>query len=718
MIELENLNNQGFEEIVEAAKKQISQLSDDEWTNTQESDPGITLIELFAWLKVLQHNYMNKVSNVSQYKLLEMLDIHLAQNKGAKALIQVSKLKDNVNVPKGTKWLAGDMEFENEKVQSLVYSDIVSAEFIGEEKTKQVRYESFSGSRTFYVFGKNLEKRKKEDERIFKLNFSAPISKGLDFNLYFDVFLEEGYSRNPILENEQFFEMANINWQFYGEKNGTVGWHELKVISDQTHNFLFSGIITFSMQGNMKKIDNGFSIRAVLKDEEYDFSPRITSVKSNVFEVTQKTTLCDSNIITKNDISNDGSFELCNHLAIYGKSLIYVKGKNGWIQSTDYKYIKQESKNKAIFCLEDSLIQKIKDFTNIEDAILVISYDETIENNMVLGGGTGISFQNIKIKYENILYDSFDIMIGNKIGNIEYFNKWNKVYDLFSSDKNAKDYILNISKGLLLFGNNEMSLIPPKGKDNIRIMNMALTFGRRSNIKDGVINKVISKNQFLSRAKIEQITPATGGVDSEMFDDVKAKASKVLTTGKRAVTLEDYESIVKSTPGLIINSVRVLPYCINNINNKTYNSITVVIRGGDKNSMRDLSRYKCNVKNHLDKYRLINTKIYVENPVYIPLSISGQIVVNSYYNKGNNDIENEIKVFIEKLNESCGQPLYYGELFGTIDKLNCVSYVDKFSITPEGENINITLSDDIIIPPNGIYRLDKLDLNFIQSSNI
>ena len=682
MIELENLNNQGFEEIVEAAKKQISQLSDDEWTNTQESDPGITLIELFAWLKVLQHNYMNKVSNVSQYKLLEMLDIHLAQNKGAKTLIQVSKLKDNVNVPKGTKWLAGDMEFENEKVQSLVYSDIVSAEFIAEEKIKKVKYESFSGSRTFYAFGKNLEKRKKEDERIFKLNFSAPISKGLDFNLYFDVFIEDGYNRNPILENEQFLEMANISWQFYGEKNGTLGWHELKVINDQTHNFLFSGIITFSMQGNMKKIDNGFSIRAVLKDEEYDFPPRITSVKSNVFEVTQKTTLCDSSIITKNDISNDGSFELCNYLAIYGKSLIYFKGKNGWVQSTDYKCIKQESKNKAIFYLEDSLLQQIKDFTNIEDALLVISYDESIEHNMILGGGTGISFQNIKIKYENILYDSFDIMIGNKIDNIEYFNKWNKVYDLFSSDKNSKDYILNIRKGLLLFGNNEMSLIPPKGEDNIRIMNMALTLGRRSNIKDGVINKVISKNEFLSGAKIEQITPATGGVDSEIFDDVKAKASKVLTTGKRAVTLEDYENIVKSTPGLIINSVRILPYYINDIGNKTSNSITVIIRGGDKNSMRDLSRYKCNVKNHLDKYRLINTKIYVENPVYIPLSINGQIVVNSYYNKGNNDIENEIKSFIEKLNEVCGQPLYYGELFGAIDKLDCVSYVDKFSITP------------------------------------
>ena len=73
MIDLENFNKQKFEDIVDTAKKQISYLSND-WTNVQLSDPGITLIDLFAWLKVLQHEKMNKISISSKYRFLDLLN--------------------------------------------------------------------------------------------------------------------------------------------------------------------------------------------------------------------------------------------------------------------------------------------------------------------------------------------------------------------------------------------------------------------------------------------------------------------------------------------------------------------------------------------------------------------------------------------------------------------------------------------------------------------
>lgn len=132
MIDLENLNNQNFSDIVEAAKKQIAHLSDD-WTNTQESDPGITLIELFAWLKIVQHDYMNLVRRPSQYKFLELLDIKREHNKGAKTLLQVSGATGDILLPKGTKWCAGEIEFENMEPQMVLSSKIMSIEFGGEE---------------------------------------------------------------------------------------------------------------------------------------------------------------------------------------------------------------------------------------------------------------------------------------------------------------------------------------------------------------------------------------------------------------------------------------------------------------------------------------------------------------------------------------------------------------------------------------------------------
>lgn len=53
MISLPKLDDQNYAEIVEAAKRRIPVIFP-EWTDFNEHDPGITVIELFAWLKEMR----------------------------------------------------------------------------------------------------------------------------------------------------------------------------------------------------------------------------------------------------------------------------------------------------------------------------------------------------------------------------------------------------------------------------------------------------------------------------------------------------------------------------------------------------------------------------------------------------------------------------------------------------------------------------------------
>ena len=69
MIELQNLNNRSLEDILDEAKKQIMYLST-QWTDYQEADPGITLVELFSWLKYVQHEYLNRMTDGVKRKFL------------------------------------------------------------------------------------------------------------------------------------------------------------------------------------------------------------------------------------------------------------------------------------------------------------------------------------------------------------------------------------------------------------------------------------------------------------------------------------------------------------------------------------------------------------------------------------------------------------------------------------------------------------------------
>ena len=112
MIETNDLNDVSVEEIFEEARNQVLYQSSD-WTNFQESDPGITLLELFSWLKAVQHEYLNRIPEGIRIKFLNLLDVSPYKNKGSETLLQVSGIKKDIELPVRTKWKSKSMVFEN-----------------------------------------------------------------------------------------------------------------------------------------------------------------------------------------------------------------------------------------------------------------------------------------------------------------------------------------------------------------------------------------------------------------------------------------------------------------------------------------------------------------------------------------------------------------------------------------------------------------------------
>jgi len=71
-----NLDDRTFQEIVDEVKRQIGRRCP-EWTDHNVSDPGVTLIELFAWMTEMALYRMNQVPEKNYIKFLEMLGITL-----------------------------------------------------------------------------------------------------------------------------------------------------------------------------------------------------------------------------------------------------------------------------------------------------------------------------------------------------------------------------------------------------------------------------------------------------------------------------------------------------------------------------------------------------------------------------------------------------------------------------------------------------------------
>lgn len=77
---VQNLDNRTFEDLVAEAKSLIPVYAP-QWTNYNPSDPGITLIELFAWLCEMIIYRVDQVPNKNYISFLKLLGVELMEDE-------------------------------------------------------------------------------------------------------------------------------------------------------------------------------------------------------------------------------------------------------------------------------------------------------------------------------------------------------------------------------------------------------------------------------------------------------------------------------------------------------------------------------------------------------------------------------------------------------------------------------------------------------------
>jgi predicted phage baseplate assembly protein len=82
-----NLDDRSFQDIVSDARRRIAQTCP-EWTEHNVSDPGITLIELFAWMTDMLVYRVNRLPDKLHVALLDLLGIRLAPAAPAATLVR------------------------------------------------------------------------------------------------------------------------------------------------------------------------------------------------------------------------------------------------------------------------------------------------------------------------------------------------------------------------------------------------------------------------------------------------------------------------------------------------------------------------------------------------------------------------------------------------------------------------------------------------------
>jgi predicted phage baseplate assembly protein len=99
-----NLDDRRFQDLVDDAKRLVQQRCP-EWTDHNVSDPGVTLIELFAWMTDQVVYRLNRVPDRNYVKYLELIGVSLFPPTAARTQVtfwMTSPQADIVRIPAGT----------------------------------------------------------------------------------------------------------------------------------------------------------------------------------------------------------------------------------------------------------------------------------------------------------------------------------------------------------------------------------------------------------------------------------------------------------------------------------------------------------------------------------------------------------------------------------------------------------------------------------------
>jgi len=141
---------------------------------------------------------------------------------------------------------------------------------------------------------------------------------------------------------------------------------------------------------------------------------------------------------------------------------------------------------------------------------------------------------------------------------------WTEVADFAASGPTDRHVVWNATEGTIRFGpqirypdgtTRQHGAIPPDGAE-IVVTGYRHGGGSAGNVGPGTLTVLRSTVPFVAR--VENLHPATGGVDAETVEEATVRGPLTLRTGERAVTAGDFERIVRQT-SVEVARARCLP---------------------------------------------------------------------------------------------------------------------------------------------------------------
>jgi hypothetical protein len=619
-LQIPKIDDRRYQDLLDEALNRIP-VHNPEWTNFNRSDPGVTLIEIFAFMTESLLYRANLIPERNRKKFLQLLGIPLNSATSARGLVTFLNERGepkSIKLDAGLEVSAGEVPFRTERaldvlpVEGRVYfkRPVTEADTATEEYYRQL-YASFQGAEL-------------EDDVELKLYETALLDgsneKGIslgdetiDNSIWIALLAPE--NRNP----------ADIRAEI---ANKTLSLGIVPAL-DETTLVMRAGGQEANKENSswlnyeIPKLPPGNKLPVDTADRNPEYKPLPANPTADV--------LTEPGIveITLPSVPELEFWENLEPLELGADDFppTLEDTKLGERLITWLRITGRETAVKSRFLWIGINAASISQRTRV--------------SNEVLGEGTGETDQVLRLSRPPIVPGSVRVFVSKPSDLTE---EWKEIDDLLAAGsevvkpdlrqppgvktgkpKNAKVFTVNNESGELRFGDGEHGQRPPAGAR----ISVSYDYGAGidGNVGVGAINTSAALPAGL---KVFNPVRTWGGADSENVLDGERQIKSYLRHHERLVTSGDFKTIVLRTPGVLIGRVEVIP---------TFNPDFSPNEPGDAPgavTLLVIPKYDAKqpdapvpdrlfldtICRHLDERRLITTEVFLRGAIYKPIWIS------------------------------------------------------------------------------------------------
>jgi predicted phage baseplate assembly protein len=176
--------------------------------------------------------------------------------------------------------------------------------------------------------------------------------------------------------------------------------------------------------------------------------------------------------------------------------------------------------------------------------------------------------------------------------------------------------------------------IPENGRA-VRFSRYRYGSGANGNVPENALQTMTSSFAYLAR--VTNLQRAVGGRDQETLEELKMRAQRELQAQKRTVTAGDYETLLKNYSRAIARVKCVSPQEETSLKPGVVELLVVpevgsALLAGDLGSLKLSTSFLREARAFLDDYRLLTTSVQIREPHYTGVKVRAEIVVDDFHN--------------------------------------------------------------------------------------